>query len=66
MYFDVNTFYGAVKLQPSPYGNFQWVPTENIHLENILSNALNNQYEYILDVDLEYPRHLFELHEDLP
>ncbi|CAH2013945.1 unnamed protein product [Acanthoscelides obtectus] len=38
---------------------------DNISIENILS-ADENEYGYILEVDLHYPLHLRDLHKDLP
>ncbi|CAH1986921.1 unnamed protein product [Acanthoscelides obtectus] len=65
MYYDINNLYGAAMSHSLPYGDFQWIPIENISIENILSDE-KNEYGYILEVDLHYPLHLRDLHKDLP
>ncbi|CAH1106792.1 unnamed protein product [Psylliodes chrysocephalus] len=68
IYFDVNNLYGTAMCFPLPYGEFQWVSNEDIYRENIFSNNHYDldEYGYILEVDLHYPRELFNLHQDLP
>ena len=56
MYYDANNLYGWAMSQPLPYSGFKWVdkpPTEP-------------GKGYILEVDLEYPAELHELHNDYP
>ncbi|KAJ8910221.1 hypothetical protein NQ315_015913 [Exocentrus adspersus] len=62
MYFDVNNQYGWAMSQSLPYGGFKWVDP-NI---DVLSISDESSKGYILEVDLEYPNHLHDVHKDLP
>lgn len=61
MYFDVNNLYGWALQQPLPYADFQWVD-----VNTDFNVADDSEFGYILEVDLEYPRHLHDPHKDLP
>lgn len=64
MYFDVNNLYGAAMSLFLPYGSFEWVSNFNqIDVRNVPDDS---SVGYILEVDLEYPQELHELHKDLP
>lgn len=62
MYFDINNLYGAAKCQPLPIGEFQWIEDRDIYNETFLTIPENNDYGYILEVDLHYPQKLFNIH----
>ena len=47
-----------------PYEKFEWL--ENIDKFDVISINENSDIEYILEVDLEYPKELHELHNDYP
>ena len=49
-----------------PYSEFQWLNQKEI--DKICLNTIgeNSSIGYILEVDLEYPYELFELHNDYP
>ena len=49
-----------------PVSNFKWV--KNIHkIEQKLMNIKNNSSTgYVLEVDLEYPKKLYDIHNDHP
>ncbi|RLU22202.1 hypothetical protein DMN91_006583 [Ooceraea biroi] len=64
MYFDVNNLYGWAMCQPLPYANFRWV--NDISNFNVNVIAPDSPKGYVLEVDLEYPRHLHDAHTDLP
>ena len=64
-YLDANNLYGWAMSQPLPTHGFEWV--ENITKTQVL-NILegNSKKGYIFDVDLVYPKHLWEKHNDYP
>ncbi|XP_074028313.1 uncharacterized protein [Leptinotarsa decemlineata] len=62
MYFDVNNQYGWAMSQYLPYDEFKWCDT-NIDVSSIPDES---DVGYMLEVDLEYPKHLPDSHKDLP
>ncbi|XP_072399127.1 uncharacterized protein [Diabrotica undecimpunctata] len=65
MYFDVNNLYGSAMSYFLPYGGFEWIPLNDIYNYNILNCPNDSEYGYMLEVDLEYPKELFNSHKDL-
>ncbi|KAJ8981439.1 hypothetical protein NQ317_015641 [Molorchus minor] len=63
LYFDVNGLYAWAMSQYLPYGGFEFVDCENF---DILSVPDDSPFGYILEVDLNYPNNLHDLHRDLP
>ncbi|CAH1110639.1 unnamed protein product [Psylliodes chrysocephalus] len=61
-YVDVNNLYGWAMSQPLPLGKFQW-SDPNIDVTSIPDDS---SFGYILEVDLEYPEELHDIHKDLP
>ncbi|XP_069364145.1 uncharacterized protein [Maniola hyperantus] len=60
-YLDANNLYGWAMSQYLPTGGFEWVNTEtNFKVSD------TSEIGYILEVDLEYPNELHDLHSDLP
>ena len=47
-----------------PYGGFKWVKVNNKVVNRILNRSSNSLYEYFLEVDLDYPEHLHDHHND--
>ncbi|XP_072403137.1 uncharacterized protein [Diabrotica undecimpunctata] len=62
MYFDVNNQYGWAMSQFLPYGGFEWVDV-NIDVLSVPDDASEG---YFLEVDLDYPHHLHNHHNDIP
>ena len=62
-YLDANNLYGWAMSQSLPTGNFQWVNADKITIESIPSDSPTG---YILEVDLEYPGKLHDIHNDYP
>ena len=64
-YLDANNLYGWAMSLPLPKNNFHWkrvMPTE----EQIMKMKHNSNKGWILEVDLEYPAHLHDAHNDYP
>ena len=60
MYYDANNLYGWAMSQPLPYSGFKWKEPKDgkFHFEKGKG--------YMLEVDLQYPKHLHKSHNDYP
>ena len=66
MYLDANNLYGWAMSQRLPYRDVKWIDfeePEKIILDNYHENSNKG---IILEVDLEYPEELHDLHNDYP
>ena len=61
-YLDVNNLYGWAMSQYLPNSGFKWLNQKEIDKFCLNSIDKNSSIEYILEVDLEYPDELHELH----
>ena len=64
-YLDANNLYGWAMSRHLPKSGFHWkrvMPTE----EQIMKMRPNSKKGWILEVDLEYPAHLHDAHNDYP
>ena len=67
MYLDANSLYGWAMFQNLPVNDFEWVEKLSEFDERFIKNYdENNDKGYILEVDVEYPKKLFNLHKGLP
>ena len=68
LYLDMNNLYGCAMRQYLPISNFKWV--KNIgKSEQTLTRIKKDSLDisgYILEVDLEYPGKLHDIHNDYP
>lgn len=69
MYYDANNLYGYAMSQPLPYKNFNFLT--NSELSNFSTNFIKNlkidsEVGYILEVDLDYPDEIHDIHSDFP
>ena len=67
MYLDANNLYGWAMTLKLPVHSFKWM--SNKEIENIFNNRIVQVWEKtpcILEVDLEYPEELHDLHNDYP
>ena len=62
-YLDANNLYGLSMIQKLPYRNLKW---DDKITEDDITNYNNGRTGYILEVDLEYPKELHDLHNDYP
>ena len=67
MYLDANNLYGCAMSEKLPTHGFKWLTDKEIN--NIYNNRVVQVWEKtpcILEVDLEYPEKLHDLHNDYP
>ena len=62
-YLHANNLYGLSMIQKLPYRNLKW---DDKITEDDIINYNNGRSGYILEVDLEYPKELHDLHNDYP
>ena len=66
-YLDANNLYGWAMSQKRPVNGFEWVEDLSQFKEDFIKNYDENSDKgYFLEVDVEYPKKLFNLHRDLP
>ena len=66
-YYDANNLYGWAMSQTMPYGEFKWSDPEKYVLPDYKTLCSNNlQKGNILEVDLDYPKELHDLHNEYP
>ena len=66
MYLDANNLYGWAMCQYLPTGGFKWLNEQEIKGLNLKDSIKDSQKGLILEVDLEYPKELHDLHNDYP
>ena len=65
-YLDANNLYGWAMSQYLPTGNFKWLAEKQINRINWFNLNAQGDKRYLLEVDLEYPNELHDLHNDYP
>ena len=66
MYWDANNLYGWAMIQCLPYRDFEWMSEEEIREVDFDLVEGDSDEGYILEVELEYPNDLHELHNAYP
>ena len=66
MYLDANNLYGWAMSQYLPTGGFRWMTEKQISKLDLAKYNENSKKGLILEVDLEYPKELHNLHNDYP
>ena len=66
MYLDANNLYGWAMSQYLPTGGFKWLKQNKIDNLDLKKYYKENKKGIILEVDLEYPEKLHDLHNDYP
>ncbi|XP_050524225.1 uncharacterized protein LOC126895927 [Daktulosphaira vitifoliae] len=62
-YLDATNLYGKAIMEPIPFGYFEW---STVTFEEIFNTPDDGEYGYLAEVDVDYPRELHDLHNDLP
>ena len=66
-YLDANNFYGWAMSQKLPWDRFEWVKNLSKFKEDFMKECDENSDKgYFLEVDVEYPKTLFNFRKDLP
>ena len=66
-YLDANNLYGWAMSEPQPVNGFEWPEDLSKIDEDFIRNYNKDSDKgYILEVDVEYPKNLYDLHGDLP
>ena len=67
MYLDANNLYGQAMPQKVPANGFKWVGKLSKFNERFIKSYNENSDKgYFFEVDVEYPKNLFNSQEDLP
>ena len=66
MYLEANNLYGWAMSQYLPTGNFKWMTDKEISKINLGKYKAGGKKGLILEVDLEYPQELHDIHNDYP
>ena len=69
MYLDANNLYGSAMSKKLPVNGFEWVEKSRLSRFNeifIKHYDENSNKGCFLEVDVDYPKKLFDLHKDLP
>ena len=66
MYQDANNLYGWAMSQYLPTGNFKWMSDKEIKRIDLGKYKADGKKGLILEVDLEYPQELHDMHNDYP
>ena len=66
-YWDVSYLYSWLMLQRLSVSNFEWIENISAFNEDFIKSYNEQSDEgYFLEVDIQYPKKLHELHNDLP
>ena len=66
LYLDMNNLYRHAMSQYLPYANFKWIKNINKIEQKLMQIKKDSSTGYILEVDLEYPQELHDIHNDYP
>ena len=66
LHFDINNLYGHAMSQYLPYANFKWVKNIDKIKQRLMGIQKDSSTGYILELDLEYPQELHDIHNDYP
>ena len=64
-YLDANNLYGLAMCKKLPYDDFKWY-YGRMDEKRVMKYSDDDDIGYILEVDLDYPKELHDLHKDYP
>ena len=62
----MNNLYGCAMRQYLPISNFKWIKNIGKSEQTLMRIKKDSSTGYILEVDLEYPEKLHDIHNDYP
>ena len=65
-YLDANNLYGWAMSQYLPTGGFKWINKDKFNDINLYDYTENSKKGLLLEVDLEYPYEIHDMHNDYP
>ena len=65
IYLDANALYSWAMRNPLPTSDFEWMDPEQIQSFNPQNTSDEDDQGYILEVDLDYPTDLHDLHSGI-
>lgn len=65
-YLDANNLYGHAMIQPLPYADYKWVPSDSIKIDEIKDIPKDCPYGYIFEVDGHFPDDTHDYLSDFP
>jgi hypothetical protein len=65
-FLDMNNLYGTAMVEPLPESGFAWLPEDEASSFDFATVPDDASTGYILEVDLDYPDHIHNLHSDYP
>jgi len=66
LYLDCTNLYGPAMAMRLLVGDFKFLSQQEINLFNVMHVPADSDYGYILTVDIDYPPHLHDDHNDYP
>ena len=66
IYLEMNNLYGCAMSEYLSYPNFKWVKNIDKIKQKLMNIKLNNLTGYILEVNLEYPQEMHDIHNYYP
>ena len=66
IYLDVNNLYGTAMMEKLPYSDFKWLEIAEMNNLDVTSISDDSETGYVLEVDLEYPEDLHDIHNAYP
>ena len=65
-FIDCNALYATCMLNYLPYKDFRWLTGRELKTIDFLNHPADAEFGFALEVDLTYPSHLHDGHNDLP